>query len=409
MAACDVRFGTFNMHGFDASGNYVKKLLTDLDILFIQEHWLPSVALNKFELFSNEFNFAGKSAMDSKFHSGVLVGRPYGGVGVFWRKSLGSNFKYIGADSDGRVIAISFRADGNLIVCFGVYFPCDDYSRNYLANLDAVLGFITSVCDKYVGCKLMIMGDLNFQCEARCKGFNTFQLFAEMYDIVCCDELDSMHTGYTYFHESLNQRSLIDHVFVSKSIKVNMVHLSILDEGDNTSDHLPITCVVRCCLSSVMGFENVSVRSSVYRWDKGDLVSYNILTGELLGKISHSCDCVRNGVNCSITDHHLEIDIYISEIIHCLNVAAERFVPKCKSSFFKHFWSDSLNELKNDSINAHEMWKLSGKPSSGPVFDIKKLAKWKYKLAIREATRNADAEFSNNLLDSLSNKDYQQF
>ena len=75
----NLRIGSFNMHGFDASVNYIKQLLVNLDILFIQEHWLMSDSLYKFECINSDFMFSGVSAMDNKCKEGILIGRPFGG------------------------------------------------------------------------------------------------------------------------------------------------------------------------------------------------------------------------------------------------------------------------------------------------------------------------------------------
>ena len=181
-----------------------------------------------------------------------MVGR-LGGVGVLWRKSLGNNIKLCGSDLDGRVVAIGIRNQGNMTLCFGVYFPYDDHSSEYLLRVDSVIGFINSVCDRFSDCKMMLVGDFNFECVSRCKGFVSFEKFAARCDLIVCDELDVNKVGYSYFHESLNHRSLIDHVFVPSSLKACVSKYCILDEGENNSDHLPIVFVLGCTLSGVMG------------------------------------------------------------------------------------------------------------------------------------------------------------
>ena len=44
--------------------------------------------LTRFDSISDNFQFYGISAMDTVCAQGILCGRPFGGVGVLFRKSL---------------------------------------------------------------------------------------------------------------------------------------------------------------------------------------------------------------------------------------------------------------------------------------------------------------------------------
>ena len=61
---------------------------------------------------------------------------------------------------------------------------------------------------------MCILGDLNFECDDRHLGFVTFGKFANDYGIVSCDDLMVGDLNYTYHHDSLQHKSLIDHVFM---------------------------------------------------------------------------------------------------------------------------------------------------------------------------------------------------
>ena len=54
-------------------------------------------------------------------------------------------------------------------------------------------------------------------------------------------------TGYTYCHESLGQRKLNDHFIVSQSLLDNghCFNHQIIEDGNNPSDHLPISMTIR--------------------------------------------------------------------------------------------------------------------------------------------------------------------
>ena len=75
---------------------------------------------------------------------GVRVGRPYGGLGILWRKSLGQscNVKPLG---DPRLLMLELSLDGNKhMTLLNVYLPCDDGSnledyQMYLAKVSSYL------------------------------------------------------------------------------------------------------------------------------------------------------------------------------------------------------------------------------------------------------------------------------
>ena len=55
------------------------------------------------------------------------------------------------------------------------------------------------------------------------------------------------------------------------------------------------------------------------------------------------------------------------------------------------------------------MWNISGKPGSGDIFELKKDAKYKYKLAIRYVARQFEGRFNDELPSSYLNKEFHQF
>ena len=82
-----LHFYSYNCQGWRAESDFVSELLNKCDVCCIQEHWLPLENLGALNI-SNEFSMFGVSGMDS---SELLSGRPYGGCGIFCRKSLASS------------------------------------------------------------------------------------------------------------------------------------------------------------------------------------------------------------------------------------------------------------------------------------------------------------------------------
>ena len=69
--------------------------------------------------------------------------------------------------------------------------------------------------------------------------------------------------------------------------------------------------------------------------------------------ILHNCNCTA------------AIDQYYQSIIHSLTMSANTCVPVKKSGYQKHWWSDELDELKQETIEATNFLRSVGCPSSG--------------------------------------------
>ena len=106
---------SYNMHGFNNGFSFLKELCCDpnVNIICVQEHWLYPSNLSKLSDLHEDFPAFGVSAMSKHLCAGLLRGRPYGGVGFLWRKSLASRIKVVAVDDNARGIAISLLAANN--------------------------------------------------------------------------------------------------------------------------------------------------------------------------------------------------------------------------------------------------------------------------------------------------------
>jgi len=128
-------------------------------VLLLQEHWLTPDKLYLFDrYFTGYFSF-GSSAMSGVLETGMLRGRPYGGVIILVKSNFRVKTKTI------------FCSDRYAVIQFGdsliinVYLPCvGSYNRQFVC--DEVLAEICSWCDRYGDCKLIVAGDLNVNLDS---------------------------------------------------------------------------------------------------------------------------------------------------------------------------------------------------------------------------------------------------
>ena len=81
----DLSVVSYNLHGFNQGEPILNELCTNVlpDIIFVQEHWLSSVNMARLLSISNNYYCLCSSAMENTIQSGILRGRPFGGVAIF--------------------------------------------------------------------------------------------------------------------------------------------------------------------------------------------------------------------------------------------------------------------------------------------------------------------------------------
>ena len=112
----------------------------------------------------DQFSGVGVSSMDSG--EGVLRGRPHGGLGILWKKSLG------GCDvmdmRNPRLMGITVASNENTITLFNVYMPCDD--KENLDEYLQILAYLSAAVEESESPYIAMLGDFNANLKP---GLNT--------------------------------------------------------------------------------------------------------------------------------------------------------------------------------------------------------------------------------------------
>ena len=98
--------------------------------------WLTNDELSLLKCLHADFYADGVSAMDTT--SGILIGRPFGGIGILWRKSIGACIqvhKY-----NNRVMGIEFDNGSRKLLAVNIYMPYDNRSRQVQRKLRQIYG-----------------------------------------------------------------------------------------------------------------------------------------------------------------------------------------------------------------------------------------------------------------------------
>ena len=84
-------------------------------------------------------------------------------------------------------------------------------------------------------------------------------------------------------------------------------------------------------------------------------------------------------------------------------------IPVVKHNTLKSYWSAELSERKQASVDAHQLWILCDRPRSGLVNKLRLDAKYKYKLAMKQAVLNDSIEFDDEISNRYLHKDMNNF
>lgn len=113
-------------------------LCEEHDIVCLQETWLTKEQLTLLSNTHGDFIGSGVSSIDDG--SGINVGRPFGGIGILWRRTLNIYCSVRTYDCD-RIIGLEFNCDSfsALFLCIYMPFDCSDNYDDYMFYLNRLV------------------------------------------------------------------------------------------------------------------------------------------------------------------------------------------------------------------------------------------------------------------------------
>ena len=229
---------SYNCRGWNSGQIAVCELLQSCDICLIQEHWLFHDQLNLLNIDSN-FLSVGVSAMDS---SKLLLGRPYGGCAILFRRSLISCISRLDSPSK-RFCAVRLQDNaGSTTLIVRVYLPFSDGSSESSNEFLVTLGELEGFIDRYSSDYLIIAGDFNVDFNRTSVNCQNLVDFMNDLHLVSADQLSASGIAYTYMRDDGHAYSWPDHFLSYHSHAHRLSDFRTLDFGSNLSDHSPFFC-----------------------------------------------------------------------------------------------------------------------------------------------------------------------
>ena len=406
-----INVASFNMHGFSTSSSYLKNSISLHEgIWLIQEHWLSERQLEKLHDLNTQF--VARSGMEESLASGIYRGRPFGGVAP----ALNHCIKPVTNYKHKRVVAIETKCQDKDILIICVYMPFFSSSKKEQCMTEATdaISMVELLIEGHPNHQVIIGGDLNTEL----KGSSPFdplwlELISKYQLAYCSDQFNG--PGYTYRHDTLNQTKFNDHFLVHKSFINDQVisNFRILDEGDNTSDHLPIVMCASLHVQTISSNTEEMSNPECINWKKmspSDLAAYETELERLLLRRTHmravssctaTCACSRESCLQDIQDEY-------DEIISCM-VQASKVLPKRSKGIEKDWWTAELSQLRDQSISIQSLWVSEGQPRHGPTYHERLRIRAAYKSALRKAKKAPKQKAWNRLHSAMADEDNDSF
>ena len=261
---------------------------------------------------------------------------------------------------------------------------------------------------------VVIGGDLNTELKDESPFDSLWRELMRKNQFAYCDS-HVTNLNYTYRHDSLNQTKFNDHFIVSQALieqgKINN-HM-ILDEGENTSDHLPL--LMKMSLNLITSNPNPSTSSGLEKvnWNKlsgADKANYSSALEQLLlhRRTPLGVSSCRRQCGCRSDSCLKDIQNEYDEIRACL-ISASDSLPRRRSGVEKDWWTSELTQLRDQSISIQQLWLNEGRPRQGPTYLERLRVRAAYKHAIRLAKKAPKQAAWNRLHTSMAAQDTTSF
>ena len=368
---------SLNCQGIRRSSSYICDILksTSCDIICLQETWTMDSNLEYLFNIHTDYLFTCISGPDHI--ANIIKGRPYGGVALFYKKSMSNDITHI-KSSNRRVCGINLNINNISLIVLSVYMPCASYSSHIFDQDYAdCIDYIETIFNKTECNYFFCAGDFN-TCFSRLNAHTS-----SLNDFIERNNL-AVTWDNAYCKLSLNHFSCIDHFVIFDCISGNVVVCEAINPSNHTVLYLQFDFNISL---NVYSGENVSHKCG-YSWHKAlphELSNYSRILNNNLSAINIPNDLlVCTNCKCTNDFHKHAIDFLCHSIIcSCMAVSAE-CVPTARPRAREVIgWTDQVKPERDRSLFWHWFWLETGKPNTGFVYQIMKYTRHQYHYAVR--------------------------
>ena len=281
-----------------------------------------------------------------------------------------------------------------------------------LADYTDALSMIELILNDHPNHLFIIGGDLNCELNGNSVFDGMWADFASKNSFAYCSHLFGP-PGFTYHHEKLGHRKMNDHFIISNELLSSnqCSDFVILDEGHNTSDHLPISMAVMVEIQANDMDENSPPSIPKLKWEKlnrdvlqgySDHLNHNVTSSMRPPNVS--CQ----SVHCNDSSCVLQLQEDYDCLIRCIK-SADEVLPRHNPGVEKNWWSQNLSELKRKSVEIHKLWASQGRPARGPIHLERVRVRVAYRAAIKAAQRAPKQKAWNKIHSAMEHSETNNF
>ena len=350
----------------------------------------------------------------------ILSGRPFGGLGIMWRKSLGSCITIEKYD-DHRLMAVQFDNGSCTLLAVNIYMPYDDRSVRS-SNYDEYMNYlwvVHAIIQESAASNIMIIGDWNANVNTNAISGAELISFCDEhgYIISDVDKLGLESGAFTYLSESHGTTSWLDHCVCTVQAHAAVSSLEI-NYDVHSSDHFPLSICVD--VNNIPKVETTMQHSTVKcNWGKAterQLSEYTTNCETLLrSDVSLDCEAIYcKNTACSDPNHKHSIEKLYGSIVSSLHNAADGIIPtnNMNNGSGPHAipgWNERVKSAHALARDAFKFWITSGKARQGTEYEEMKTSRSNFKYILRMCKRQESTTKADSLANDLIGKDQKSF
>ena len=312
-----------------------------------------------------------------------------------------------------RLCAVLIETDSMKLLVMSIYMPVDEHINDI--EYDDILNDVNSIYMQYDDYDIVIAGDFNTDIARGNERGHHLRAWSEEVGVVCPAWQPGAPQRPTRYAPD-GTHSTLDYIFINVGLMHLTNHYDVQDEGDNPSDHCPISVTMHMQLEASPSINKMQAIGSAqwYKASSENIQNYKLQLNELLTNINVNanvihCDQLGLCKNESHVQHMQELFMNITSAIHQATAAA---IPSRRSRGGRGpvpGWNEAVREARERSLFWHSLWKDAGRPREGWVAQIRRSTRAAYHRAVKNCIHEKDLFVKNKVYNCIKDTDPKNF
>ena len=392
----NLKLACWNAREYLSSIPFMRKVLSEVYVFGVCEHWLHSNRLSILNDIVNSHNVFARSSNASAAESyGSKRGQV--GVAIFWRRNIPGFSRVCDVIHDRACVLRYQPQDGDVYFFVSVYLP----SQGSEEDLETVLDELSEIVEsREPNSQSILLGDFNWDVGSHGgpRGLRTptrrgryIMRFLSRHGLTAMNmQIESCGPIDTFC--SHNGNSTIDYIVIPEYMRMNVKACGVsVWDALNTSYHLDVRLTLR-----ILGKSTCPVAPpppppppppGKIKWESPETRMNFFLNAQ--GPLRDLTDRINSEV---ITADLL--DTYFNDLTETLHDAAADLSRTKYVKHYKPYWNYELSQLKRVKVDTYRTWVNAGRPRAPdhPLMVAYKLSKKTFVRTIKRIAKQYENE-----------------